>query len=157
MTGHRYVNAYNARGESCVERIYLAVSDDGEHWERYGDEPVIDDLPESPTHRISGDPQIVKMGDIYVMYYFKFNRRVGAYNTFAASRDLVHWTRWKGDALIEASEDWDDVQSHKQCVIKRDGVVYHYFCACNTKGERFIALATSTDLGGLAKPWFKRG
>ena len=38
-TGYKYVNAYNAKNEDHTERIYLAVSNDGENWERYGDTP----------------------------------------------------------------------------------------------------------------------
>ena len=43
----------------------MAVSEDMVHWKRYGDGPVIDN-----GNGISGDPQIVRMGDLWVMFYF---------------------------------------------------------------------------------------
>ena len=43
----------------------MAVSNDMVHWTRYGDEPVIDN-----GKGISGDPQVVRMGDLWVMFYF---------------------------------------------------------------------------------------
>lgn len=146
MTGYRYVNVYNGKNTDDRERIYLAVSNDGEVWERYGDRAVIDDLADCPTNRISGDAQIVRMGDVYVMFYFRIIDGEGGYDTFAASRDLIHWTRWGGEPLIEPSEPWDNVHAHKPWIIRHGGVVYHYYCAVNDRGERFIALATSKEM-----------
>ena len=144
-TGHRYVNFYNGKALNHRERIFAAVSDDGEHFERYGDIPVIDDIADDPTLRISGDPQIVKIGDIYVMFYFKYDGK-HAYDTFACSRDLIHWTRWRGEPLICPTEDWDDLHAHKPWVICHNDIVYHFYCACSQNNERFIALAASKPL-----------
>ncbi len=142
--GHKYVNAYNAKPQDNMERIYLAVSDDGEHWERYGKEPIINEIHKIDKLLISGDPQIVKIGDIYVLFFFRaFSDGLGAYNTFACSYDLVNWTIWDGEPLIKIEEEWENVYAHKSWVIKDKGVVYHFYCAVNDKGERFIALATS--------------
>ncbi len=142
--GHRYVNAYNAKATDWKERIFLAVSDDGEKWERYGDEPIINEVGKIENLFISGDPQIVKIGDIYVMFYFRaIAKGGGAYNTFACSYDLVNWTVWDGEPLVKIEEEWENVYAHKNWVVKENGVVYHFYCAVNDKGERFIALATS--------------
>lgn len=146
LTGHRYVNFYNGKAINHKERIFAAVSDDGENWERYGDTPVIDDVSDDPDVQISGDPQIVKIGDIYIMFYFKFIPANGAVENFACSRDLVHWTRWGGEPLIKPTENWDNVHAHKPWVVYHDGIVYHFYCACNTQNERFIALATSEPI-----------
>ena len=67
-TGYKYVNAYNAKPMDNREVIYLAVSNDGEKWERYGNKPIIDD----EMLKIIGDPQIVKIDDVYVMIYYIF-------------------------------------------------------------------------------------
>ncbi|WP_289475133.1 hypothetical protein, partial [Klebsiella pneumoniae] len=42
-TGYRFVNAYNAKASDHKESIFLAVSENGEDWTRYGDRPVICD------------------------------------------------------------------------------------------------------------------
>ena len=144
--GHKYVNAYNAKPLDNKERIYLAVSDDGEHWKRYLDKPIIDEAKTIPNLLISGDPQIVKLDNLYVMFFFRSIENGGAYNTFAVSENLTDWTIWDGEPLIKPEYDWENVFAHKSCVVKDSGIVYHYYCAVNDKGERFIALATSEEI-----------
>ena len=142
-TGYPYVNIYNAKGEDNRERIFLAVSEDGEYFERYGDRAVLDLIETQPGTLITGDPQIVKMGDLYVMLFFRFNAGSGAFDTFACSYDLVHWTVWDGEPLVAPTLEWENVHAHKPWFIRHEGVNYHFYCAVNTKGERFIALAHS--------------
>jgi predicted GH43/DUF377 family glycosyl hydrolase len=139
--GHPFVMYYNAKQQGpWVERIGMAVSDDMVRWKRYGAEPVIDN-----GRGISGDPQIVQIGDLWVMFYFGAGWRPRAFDTFACSHDLVHWTKWTGPDLISPSEPWDKTYAHKPSVLKHDGVVYHFYCAVGDEG-RAIALATSKDL-----------
>ena len=144
--GHKYVNAYNAKPIDNKERIYLAVSDDGEHWKRYLDKPIIDETKTVPNLLISGDPQIVKLDGIYIMFFFRSIENGGAYNTFAVSENLTEWTIWDGEPLIKPEYEWENVFAHKSCVVKNCGIVYHYYCAVNDKGERFIAVATSEEI-----------
>ncbi len=143
--GYPFVMYYNGKQQGRgTERIGMAVSKDMVHWSRYGDGPVIDN-----QSGISGDPQIVRMGDVWVMFYFGAFWQPGAFDTFACSRDLVHWTKWTGEHIISSSEPWDKTFAHKPWVLKHDGVVYHFYCAVGTAG-RVIALATSQDLHGTA-------
>lgn len=150
LTGHRFVMYYNARGDSLnpargAERITMAVSDDMVHWKRYGNQPLVN------HHKgISGDAVIQKIDDVYVMFFFRANWPNGktvVYNSFYCSYDLVNWTEWEGPRLIEPSEPYDNLFAHKAYVIKHDGVVYHFYNAVDTLGNRGIALATSKDLG----------
>jgi predicted GH43/DUF377 family glycosyl hydrolase len=139
---HPFVMFYNGKqeGKVGIERIGMAVSQDMIHWTRYGDGPVIDN-----GKGISGDPQIVRIGELWVMLYFGHVWKPKAFDTFAVSSDLVHWTRWDGPHLIEPSEPWDATFAHKPWLIKHNGVVYHFYCAVGNEG-RCIALATSKDL-----------
>jgi len=151
-TGYRYIMYYNANGDTArdnkktrwYERIGMAVSNDLKHWERNPIEPVV----HHPAG-ITGDPHLQKMGDLWVMFYFGafWNDRQGAFNRFACSYDLVHWTDWTGDNLLQSSEDFDKRYAHKSCVIRHNGVVYHFYNAVNEKEKRGIAVATSADLG----------
>lgn len=142
--GYPFVMFYNGKTTANHhESIGMAVSKDLGHWIRYGDAPVVDNAPGRPA--ISGDPQIVQMGDMWVMFYFGFRWQPQAFDTFACSRDLVHWTKWTGPALIAPSEPWDQTFAHKPWVLKHDGVVYHFYCAVGDEG-RVIALATSKNL-----------
>lgn len=139
--GRPFVMFYNAKQQGdWIERIGIAVSEDMRAWHRYGDGPVIDN-----QKGISGDPQILRMGDLWVMVYFGAGWKPRAFDTFACSRDLVNWTKWEGPHLIEPSEPWDKTFAHKPWLLKHDGIVYHFYCAVSGK-QRTIALATSRDL-----------
>jgi len=135
--GYPFVMFYNGKPRDGYERIGMAVSDDMRHWRRFGREPVIDN-----GSGISGDPQITRIGDVWVMFYFGAFWKPKAFDTFACSYDLVHWTKWDGPHLVEPSEPWDQTYAHKPWVVKHDGVVYHFYCAVGDRG-RVIALATS--------------
>ena len=151
-TGYPFVMYYNANGDSAkdnkktrwFERIGMAVSNDMVNWQRYNPEPVV----HHPVG-ITGDPYLQKMGDLWVMFYFGafWQDRKGAFNRFACSYDLVNWTDWKGENLVESSEPFDELYAHKSCVVKHNGVVYHFYNAVNKKEQRGIAVATSKDLG----------
>ncbi len=140
----RLILFYNGKYKNGYERIGMAVSRDMVHWNRYGDNPVVAN-GEAKTNGISGDPQIVKMGDVWVMFYFGAGWKPRAFDTFACSYDLVHWTKWSGANLIQPSEPWDKTYAHKPWILKWNGVVYHFYCAVGDQG-RVIALATSKDL-----------
>jgi predicted GH43/DUF377 family glycosyl hydrolase len=143
--GYPYVNAYNAKDDTHRESIFLAVSNDGIHWKRYGEKAVIPVTECKDSVKINGDPQIVLIDGYYVMLYFIYEPGIGAYNTFAVSDDLINWTKWDGNPLVKSELEWENVLAHKQWVIKENNVVYHYYCAVNRK-ERFIALATSQPM-----------
>ena len=139
--GAPFVMSYNGKQEGRGwERIGMALSHDMKSWKRFGDGPVIDNVT-----GISGDPQIVRIDDLWVMFYFGHVWKPKAFDTFAVSRDLVNWTKWDGPHLVEPSEPFDKTFAHKPWVLKHDGVVYHYYCAVGDEG-RLIALATSKDL-----------
>lgn len=150
LTGHPFLMYYNANGDSVdkkrgAERIGLATSDDMVHWTRYGKDPVLNHGP-----GITGDPWIQKIGKVYVMFYFGAFWKTGpggVFNRFACSYDLVHWTDWTGNKLIQASEPFDNEFAHKSCVIYWEGTVYHFYCAVDKSQQRGIAVATSKDMG----------
>jgi len=152
LTGHPFVMYYNAVGDSLAnnkktrwyERIGMAVSDDMVHWQRFGKNPVV----HHPVG-ITGDAVIQKINGTWVMFYFGafWQDRKGAFNRFAASNDLINWTDWTGDNLIESSEKYDELYAHKSFVLKYKGIVYHFYCAVNKQDQRGIAVATSKDLG----------
>jgi len=154
--GYPFVMYYNAKGDSIdpnpgVERIGMAVSNDMVHWQRYLKNPVLEH-PEG----ITGDAFIQKIDNLWIMFYFGafWTKKEGAFNRFACSTDLVNWTDWTGDHLIQPSENYDRKFAHKSFVIKWEGVVYHFYCAVNQKDQRGIAVATSKDIG-KSKLFFK--
>lgn len=159
---YRYIMFYNAGGinpqnDLKAERIGIALSNDLKQWKRYKGNPIY--YHEAPGI-ITGDAQIVRMDasalggkrgeTLYVMFYFSaYNpaRKYNAYNTFAVSRDLIHWQDWTGDDLIIPSKPYDEMFAHKSYVVKHNGVVYHFYCAVNNDQQRGIAVATSVPMG----------
>ena len=140
--GYPFIMYYNGKQKGkWVERIGMAYSRDLVNWVRPANEgPVIDNLK-----GISGDPQIVRIGKLWVMFYFGAGWKKGAFDTFACSRDLRNWTKWEGPHLLQSSEPYDKTFAHKPWIIKHEGVVYHFYCAVSKEG-RGLALATSRDL-----------
>ena len=150
--GKRFVMFYNAGGINPennlkAERIGIALSNDLKKWKRYEGNPVFSN---EVGGIITGDAQITKIDDLYVMFYFKAydpSRKYNAFNTFAVSRDLIHWQTWDGEDLIIPSKPYDEMFAHKSYVVKHDGVVYHFYCAVNNDQQRGIAVATSVPMG----------
>ena len=142
--GWPFIMYYNGKYKNGFEQIGMAVSRDMKNWNRYGTNSVIVNGAEK-TNGISGDPQIVKIGDVWVMFYFGAGWQPKAFDTFACSYDLVHWTKWTGPHLVEPGESFDKTYAHKPWLLKWNGVVYHFYCAVGTEG-RVLALATSKDL-----------
>ncbi len=153
--GAPFVMYYNAGGRHPEtdlkgERVGIALSKDMKTWKRYPGNPV---FAHEADGTITGDAHIQKMGDVYVMFYFSAfepSRKYKAFNTFAASYDLVNWTDWKGADLIIPSKNYDELFAHKSYVVKHDGVVYHFYCAVNNAEQRGIAVATSKSMGRSA-------
>jgi hypothetical protein len=88
------------------------------------------------------------MKDVWVMFYFGAFWKPNAFNTFAASYDLAHWTKWEGEDLMKSSEPWDAKYAHKPWLIRHNGVVYQFYCAVadDKDQHRAIALATSKEM-----------
>ena len=155
LAKYRFIMFYNAGGINPdnhlkAERIGIALSNDLKRWKRYDGNPV---FANEVGGIITGDAQIAKMGDYYVMFYFKAydpSRKYNAFNTFAVSRDLLHWQRWEGEDLIWPTKPYDEMFAHKSYVVKHDGIVYHFYCAVNNDQQRGIAVATSVPMGRSA-------
>jgi predicted GH43/DUF377 family glycosyl hydrolase len=151
--GYPFVMYYNATGDKLhnttvnlpgFERIGMAVSNDMVNWKRFAKDPAV-----YRKTGLTGNAVIRKIKDVWVMIYFGafWEGRKNAYNRFACSYDLVHWTDWNGDDLIQPSAPYDQKYAHKSSVVKNNGVVYHFYCAVNGKNQRGIAVATSIDKG----------
>ncbi len=143
--GAPFVMFYNGKSAPYgQEAIGIALSDDLRTWRRLGHGPVLNNVG-AAMWAITGDPQLTKIGDVWVMFYFGAFWKPNAFDTFACSYDLIHWTKWDGAHLVEPSEPYDKQFAHKPWVLKHDGVVYHFYCAVGDQG-RVIALATSKEI-----------
>ena len=117
-----------------------------ERWIRYGDRPVIDDVTGDPDCYITADPMLLRDRDgLWIMNFMKFNKSRSAFDTFACSYDLIHWTEWLGEPTAAPSKDdpAENLYAHKPWIVSREGRIYHFYCACTTDNRRYIALATN--------------
>ena len=62
---------------------------------------------------------------------------------------MVHWEK-SYIPLTERNSTYSSTYAHKPCVVKKNGVVYHYYNAVGSEG-RLIALDTSIDLSALQR------
>ena len=145
LTGHDFVMCYNAKAYDGHERIYTAVSDDMVRWTRYGRYPIVDDITGDPDCYITADPMLMRERDgLWIMNFMKCTYSRSAFDTFACSYDLIHWTEWLGTPTMAPSADDpnQDVYAHKPWIVTWEGHVYHFYCACTKDNRRYIALAT---------------
>lgn len=142
--GHKYVNFYNAKAKDGTEGVFIAVSDNGTTWKRYWPTYVFKDLSAHNT----GDPVILKHENTYIMLYYIL-KDGKTYDNFAISKDLIHWRAWTGKPLIESTEEWENQYAHKPSMVydQTTDTLYHFYCAVNTNGERFIAVAANKPFG----------
>ncbi len=100
---------------------------------------------------ITGDPDIQKIGDIYVMFYFGAFWKTGPGGVFNRFRLLL--TIWyigqigTGEKLIQSSEPYDNEFAHKSSVVYWKGIVYHFYCAVDKAQQRGIAVANIKRYG----------
>lgn len=66
--------------------------------------------------------------NIWVMFYFGAFWKPGVFDRFACSYNLINWTYWKGEDLINSSEIFDSRYAHKPFVIKYQGVISFLLC-----------------------------
>lgn len=153
----RYVAFYNAsHGPEVMNQAY---STDLINWDREESNPVLTPF-EQPNGEnwgtlYNGDADVVKIGDYWVMFYFtdtpvKIGDKIKPNNvidSFAVSKDMVNWH--KSDyQLTSKNSTYARSYAHKPAVVKKNGVVYHYYNAVAYQ-ERGMALATSVDLSPL--------
>lgn len=70
-----------------------------------------------------------------------------AFDRFAWSYDLVHWTEGTGDDLLKSSKPYDEQFAHNSFVVKYKEVVFYFYCTLRKENQRGIAVATSADKG----------
>jgi predicted GH43/DUF377 family glycosyl hydrolase len=79
-------------GPDWRSALGYAVSEDGEHFERFP-QPQLDRDPSNPWElRGLEDPRITKLGDTFHMAYAAYDGKVPRL-CIATSKDLKHWTR----------------------------------------------------------------
>ena len=123
---------YNAKNEEShwVEQTGVATSKDLLHWERYEGNPVLRVKPDTWKSKFVSDPNIVKDGDNWLMFFFGFDYK-HAQDGIACSKDLFHWEVAEEPLLRYGAEgEIDSTHAHKASIITVGKRLYHFYCAC---------------------------
>lgn len=152
-----FYNAKNPEGDNgWVEQIGLATSTDLVTWTRSDRNPLLRITPGSWDSRFASDPCVLKQGDTWIMFYFGYDGN-HAQEGLAFSKDLIHWEKCSEPILKPGSKgSLDSKHAHKPSVIRHEGILYHFYCACrpglpeditSCHGQfRTIAVATSKPI-----------
>jgi predicted GH43/DUF377 family glycosyl hydrolase len=147
---------YNAKNQDhpWIEQTGVATSHDLSSWTRYQGNPILRVSQGCWDARFCSDPCVVWFGGQWAMAYFGYDYQ-HAQEGIAFSDDLYHW-RKHPEPIIRVGPDGalDSIHAHKPALIRHDGVLYHFYCACrpsqpgdpavNTGNEfRCITVATS--------------
>ena len=144
---------YNGKIKGGYEKIGISVSDEtlftGSVTARSRSWPMAEDK----QNGISGDPQIVRMGDLWVMFYFGAFWKPKAFDTFACSYDLAPPTKWDGPApgpspLNRGTTQYAPTSPGSSSMTARSIISTS---AVGNQG-RVIALATSRKLARQTSP-----
>jgi len=107
---------YRAEGENTgTGAIGLAFSEDGIHFERYVNNPVIVGEYEYEKEGVE-DPRIVKFGDTFYLTYTGAGDRTTGNICLATSKDLIEWDK-KGEILQPRSGAWNSRQIKARAIV----------------------------------------
>ena len=131
-----------------VERVALATSDDGIHWQKYrGAKPVMDVGPPGTLDAIQVDAvSILQIDDRFVMWYAGYAREGhnGHSLGIANSPDGIHWTKGHRDNRGEPLAGLVGKEQLGPSVFF-DGENYLMLYSTHWKGGWALFLATSPD------------
>lgn len=138
---------YRAEGiNTSTGVIGLAFSEDGFHFERYANNPVI---VAEYEYEIGGveDPRIVKFGDIYYLTYTGAGDKTPGNICLATSTDLINWQK-KGEILQPKSDAWNSRQIKSGAIVpaKINGKYVMYFQGEQEPWKTRLGIAFSDDL-----------
>lgn len=136
-TFYLFYNAKNIppEGQSWTEQTGLAVSTDLTSWKRHPASPVLRVSPGRWDSRFVSDPCVLRDGDRWVMYFFGYDGK-HAQDGIALSDNLVEWDKYAEPILTSGQEgEIDSTHAHKPSVVRHDGALYHFYCACRPYRE----------------------
>lgn len=148
---------YNAKDREAMEQTGLATSPDLRTWTRHPGNPLVRTTPGAWDSRFRSDPYVVRDGGRWLMFHFGYDGR-HAQEGLAWSDDLRHWHQHPEPILkVGPPGSLDSTHAHKPAVIRHQGVLYHYYCACRPHQEgdptdnggefRCLTVATSSPAG----------
>ncbi|MFD0715343.1 hypothetical protein [Paenibacillus sp. GCM10027626] len=127
-----YYNAKNEADKSIgwIEQTGLATSPDLVNWTRAASNPLLQVTPEAWDSKFASDPCVLKHRDKWAMFFFGYDGK-HAQEGIALSDDLLTWEKHPEPIVRSGPEgSLDSKHAHKPSVIRHEGILYHFYCAC---------------------------
>ncbi|MBS7612372.1 hypothetical protein KEJ27_09290 [Candidatus Bathyarchaeota archaeon] len=157
--GYKYWMFYTPYPPDSEEEPSLVRSNDGIHFEDAG---ICNPLVSRGDAVHLADPDVIKVGTTWYMYYMRRYDQNGAINyviDLATSSDGKKWTKYEKNPVLWQTEEWEIIPENWHIAPKARSVaeptLYHdgrYFWMWYTGGDNKIGLAKSTD----GKNWIKQ-
>jgi predicted GH43/DUF377 family glycosyl hydrolase len=128
-TYYLFYNAKNSDESGWVEQTGVATSPDMMHWTRHQANPVLRVSDGRWDSAFCSDPFVARDGDVWIMFYFGFDRR-HAQEGIAWSRDLLTWNKHPEPIIAIGSPDaLDEKYAHKPALVYHEELLYHFYVA----------------------------
>lgn len=141
---YMFYNAKDKTGGEWVEQTGVAVSSDMLRWERYDKNPILPVEKGTWMEKFVSDPCIAydSKNDLWVLYFFAYDQK-HAREGIAIGKDLLNFEIYDKPIIDVGSDgEIDSVHAHKPGIIYHNGILYHFYCACDSD-SRCITFATS--------------
>lgn len=145
----KYIMWYVGTPQSLNSQIGLATSSDGINWTRCPENPVLTlGPPGSWDNAILLCQHIIfdEEENFYKMWYVGGNSQAIFGIGYATSPDGIHWTKYSGNPVLNATEPWEGSLLEGQAVIKTPTGYQMWYGGINAQTDKSsIGLATSYD------------
>ena len=149
--GDQWLMWYGGQGRDGHDRIHLATSTDLKAWDKQG---VV--LDEAGVNHVN-DPSVVRVGDVWWMFYTRAEHGISDEIAAATSTDGVHW-ELRGVVLAPGEGDaWDSLIVGRPSVLYEEGRFRMWYDGCglkpgqvrptSDKPEALLAVATGRAVG----------
>lgn len=152
--GSSFMMWYSGEGDSGVDNIGLATSNDGISWTRYSQNPVLQVGYSGQWDSGSvNEAWVIQQGGQYKMWYSgqRYNtmtHKILAYSIgYATSPDGINWAKYSGNPVftVGTSGSWDDKYVWRPIVISTGSSYNMYYEGEGTNGYDAVGMATSPD------------
>ena len=143
-----YTGQFHSGDRGGTSHIFYAVSEDGIHFQRKQDEPVL--WPEEPWEKSSlmcPDVMWDEEEQLYKMWYSGGEKYEPNAIGYAVSKDGIHWEKRAGNPVFQADPEnpWEQHKAAGCHVIKLDGEYLMFYIGYQNEDYAQIGLAKSKD------------
>ncbi len=145
--GTQYWMYYTAQNPNSLLQIGLAISSDGESWQRYAGNPILTPGAASDWDSSIAFCEVVRTDSMSYMWYGGGRGGKGAIG-LATSGDGYHWTKSPGNPVFVPSvTGWDSLNVGAPCITVMNGTFYMFYLGAANPicCSASIGLAQSSD------------